>query len=357
VAFPVPRHRVELYGDAWCEAGTIVGNGPFALKQWHPRERVDLARNPLYHGRFSGNVREVELPCLPYPTDWPARLELYEADLLDALLVSNWPLAALELVRERHPSEYHSLPSLHTTALCVNVQRQPFDDVRVRQAFVYASDLRSLLAEAQGNHVDLATGGFVPPAMAGHSPQIGLAYDPDRARHLLDEAGYPGGYGFPQVEYLAMMTPSVATGMARLQQKLQETLGVSVSYKVVEWTSYYKQLESKPPHIGWMTWSANTPDPDDFLRVAFRHFQRYFGWHHDLYERLVEGARRLPDPQARLKLYRQADTILVQEAAVLPFIHNPTIRLVKPWVKRWPFSPLHGVSVWTSLKDVVLAPH
>jgi oligopeptide transport system substrate-binding protein len=120
---------------------------------------------------------------------------------------------------------------------------------------------------------------------------------------------------------------------------------------------YYKELESDPPHIGWMTWSANTPDPDDFLRVGYRHIQRYFGWHDDLYDRLVDGARQVTDPEARLRLYRQADAILVQEAAILPFIHNPTIRLEKPWVKRCPLSSLVGVSVWTSLKDVVLAPH
>ena len=357
VAFPVPRHCVEQCGDAWCEAGTIVGNGPFVLKRWHPRERVDLARSPLYHGRFGGNVREVELLCLPYPTDWQARLELYESGLLDVLMISNWPRQGIELARRRHPDEYRSLPSLHTTAICINVRRPPFDDVRVRQAFAHAVDRRSLLADAQGDSVELATGGFVPSAMAGHSPQISLAYDPERARRLLAEAGYPGGRGFPEVEYRAFMTPNVTAAAARWTRNLQEVLDVSVRWTIVDWNEYYQGFDRQPPHIGFITWSANTPDPDDFLRVAYRHIQRYFGWGHDLYEQLVEGAKQVTDPEARLRLYRQADAILVREAAIVPFIHNPTVCLIKPWVKRYPLSPLAGVSAWTSLKDVVLAPH
>ena len=91
--------------------------------------------------------------------------------------------------------------------------------------------------------------------------------------------------------------------------------------------------------------------------MAYRHIKRYFGWRHDLYEQLVEGAKQVIDPEARFRLYRQADAILVREAAIVPFIHNPTVCLIKPWVKRYPLSPLTGVSAWTSLKDVVLAPH
>ena len=357
VAFPIPQHRVEQFGDAWCEAGNVVGNGPFVLKRWHPCEHVELARSPLYHGRFSGNVQEVDLTCLLYPTDWPARLELYESGLIDMLMISNWPREGIELARRRHPNEYRSFPSLHTTATCVNVCRPPFDDVWVRQAFAYAVDRRTLLAEVQGDSVELATGGFVPPAMTGYTPQIGLAFDPARARRLLAEAGYPDGRGFPEVEYLAFMTPNVTRVATRLAQNLREVLGVSVHWTIVDWMEYYARFEHQSPHVGYITWSANTPDPDDFLRVAYRHIQRYFGWQHDHYERLVAEGRLVADPDARLRIYRQADAILVHEAAIVPYIHNPTNCLVKPWVKRYPLSPLTGVSAWTSLKDVVLAPH
>lgn len=357
VAFPVPRHCVARYGDDWCEAERIVGNGPFLLKQWHPRRRVDLARYPLYHGRFGGNVHEVELLCLPYPTEWRERLALYEQDQLDILYIGNWPVEGIETARRRHPNEMRCQAGMHTTATCFNTNRPPFDDVRVRQAFVHALDRQGLLAAIQGDSVDPATGGLVPPAMAGHSAHIGLPFDPARARQLLTEAGYPGGRGFPEVEMCAVMTPNTSLTMVRWAQALRETLNISLQWTAVDWLSYYQRLERRPPHVGMLIWSADYPDPDNFLRVAYRHSQRYFGWRNTEYERLIDGARQLADPAARLRLYRQADTILVREAAIVPYLHNPALHLVKPWVHHWPQSALGTLSMWTALRDTVIAPH
>jgi ABC-type oligopeptide transport system substrate-binding subunit len=357
VAYPVPRHRVEEHGDAWCEAAHIVGNGPFVLKRWHPRERVDLARNPFYHGRFLGNVEEVELLCLPYPTDWPARLQLYDEDRLDLLGLGSWPREGIEVACRRHPDELCRQPAFHTAAVCLNVRRPPFDDVRVRQAFVQAADGQGILRQMQGDTVDPATGGLVPPAMAGHSPHIGLAYDPERAQRLLAEAGYPGGQGFPEIEYLVAMTPNASATTVLWLRILKEALGVAVRVKVVDWMEYYQRLEAEPPHMGYITWAADTPDPDNFLRVAYRHIQRYFGWRDEEYERLIEEARQPAEPAARLALYRQADGILVQEAAIMPYTHTPILHLLKPWVKRCPVSPLSTLSTWTSLRDTVMVPH
>ena len=84
-----------------------------------------------------------------------------------------------------------------------DVSRPPFDDVRVRRAFVLATDREALVKAARPDCFP-ATGGFVPPGMPGHSPGIGLPYDPGQARRLLAEAGYPGGQGFPVVECLTL---------------------------------------------------------------------------------------------------------------------------------------------------------
>lgn len=356
-AFPVPMHHVEQYGDAWCEAGNIVSNGPYLLERWHPRVRVDLVRNPHYHGRFSGNAHRVELLCLPYPTDWRERLALYDAGELDYLFIGNWPVEGVAEVERHHLADYRRTPSLHTTSTCFNVRLPPFDDRRVRQAFALASDIGIFLAKGPIRSQEAVIGGFLPAAMAGYSPAIALGYNPERARDLLTEAGFPGGCGFPEVRYYTMMTPGSSAVHQTLVSALEEVLAVKIHFELLEWRDYHRRLETDPPHIGLHTWAANYPDPDDFMRVAYRHIQHHFGWRDEQYESLVEEAWTLTDQQERLRLYRQADAILVREAAIVPIMHAPTSCLIQPWVERLVISPLSTLSLWTSMCDVVIRPH
>jgi len=98
-------------------------------------------------------------------------------------------------------------------------------------------------------------------------------------------------------------------------------------------------------------WSAHYPDPDDFLRVGFP--WKTTGWRNEVYDRLVEEARRVTDQGERMRLYGQADRILVEEAPIFLAIYNRAHLLVKPWVKKHPALPLYR---WF-LKDVIIEPH
>ncbi|MEZ4769148.1 MAG: ABC transporter substrate-binding protein [Caldilineales bacterium] len=355
--FPVPKHRVEQHGDAWCEADKIVGNGPYLLERWHPRTRVDLVRNPTYHGCFGGNAHRVELLCLPYPTGWQERLALYEAGELDYLFIANWSPAGLAEAARLHGVEYRRMPSLHSTSTCFNVRLPPFDDRRVRQAFAMAMDMSIIMPTSGFRCPERITGGFLPASMPGYSPDIALTYNPERARALLAEAGFPGGRGFPEVRDYVIMTPGSEGLRDTIETEYQRVLGVKTHCEILEWRDYHHRLATDPPHIGLDTWAANYPDPDDFMRVAYRRIQRYFGWRDPEYENLVDKARTLTDQNERIKLYRQADAILVREAAIVPNMHSPTACLIQPWVEGLFISPLSTMSLWTSLRDVILRPH
>ncbi len=219
----------------------------------------------------------------------------------------------------------------------------------MRQAFALVIDREILANIVMKGYVFPATGGFVPLGMPGHSAEIGLPYDPERARDLMAEAGYPGGRGFPSVNSLTRSTSRPYPKY--LQEQWRENLGVEITWEALELATLLDRLRKDPPHVFLTGWGADYPDPDNFLRVGFP--WQASGWWNEEYDRLVEKARRITDQGKRIKLYRQADRILVEEAAIIPLYHERLDLLVKPWIRRYPASAVGG-PIW---KDVIIEPH
>jgi oligopeptide transport system substrate-binding protein len=250
----------------------------------------------------------------------------------------------MERLRQAHAGEYVLLPTLSTFYLVFDVTRAPFHDRRVRRAFAHALDRDLLVGLTLAGCYFPASGGIVPPGMPGHSAGIALPYDPERARELLTEAGYPGGQGFPSVRMLTW--PRYEGSSQDLQAQWREELGVEIPFGTLEWAQYLDRVYSDPPRLFWKSWIADYPDPDSFLRVAVR---QHGAWSNETYDELVEKARRVTDQAERMKLYRQADRILVEEVPILPLSYERIPFLVKPWVRRF--------ADWTAWKDMVIDPH
>jgi oligopeptide transport system substrate-binding protein len=100
-----------------------------------------------------------------------------------------------------------------------------------------------------------------------------------------------------------------------------------------------------------MGYTADYPDPDNILRVF--EWKRNTHWKKDTYERLVDEARKVMDQEERMKLYKQADRILIEEAPVIPLVYGRYHMLVKPWVKKLIFSAIDP-PFW---KDITIEPH
>jgi ABC-type oligopeptide transport system substrate-binding subunit/class 3 adenylate cyclase len=346
--YPVPRHVVEAYGDDWTDPEKIVTNGPFTLLSWRRGSSMVLTRNPRYHGRFSGNLNQVELSLFP-AGEWLVPQEMYEADQQDVFWLHFREPEDMERILNRHAGEYVSPRLAAAHYLVFNPTTEPFDDPKVRQAFAYAVDREALMDTIMGGFLTPARGGCVPPGMPGHSPGIALPYDPERARQLLAEAGYPRGQGFPVVDYVTRyLNRAIAQ---QLCAQWTEVLGVEIRLEAMHWEEYLDLLYMEDrPHLWSMGWVGDYPDPDNYLRVAL---QRFTEWHHEGYLALVEQARRALDQGERMGLYAQVEQILVQEVPMLPLFYLRWHMLLKPWVKRYPTSVGYDL-YW---KDVVLEPH
>jgi oligopeptide transport system substrate-binding protein len=344
--YPVPRHVIERHGPAWTEPGIIVSNGPFRLVDRVPGERIILERNPTYHGRFTGNVRRVECAILSGPS--ARHMKLYDQDELD--ICGDLPSTEISHARQRYAEEYVSGPKLSVDFVGFDLSRPPFDDERVRRAFVMGTNRETLAHVSLRGYAFPATGGLIPPGMPGHSPGIGLPYDVRAASELMAEAGYAEGRGFPEIACLARDDPGHDLLCAHLQAEWRENLGVAIEWEEVEWAHFPDRMVRERPHL-WMTgWWADYPDPDDYLRVQWWTSP---AWRNPSYERLVEEARRVSDQEERLRMYREGDRILVEEAPLLPLTYLRFHCLVKPWVRRYRTSPLK----WWFWKDVIVEPH
>jgi len=350
VTCPVPRHVVEAHGEAWTEADHLVTNGPFRLVSWQRERRVVLARNPRYHGRFTGNVQRVELYLLVTPQAKAAKLEMYEQDGLD--IISFWwglPPAKMERTRLQHAGEHVSAPQLYTRYLGFNTALPPFNHPQVRRAFAHAIDRETLANVLMRGYATPATGGFVPPGMPGHTPGIGLKYDPERARYLLAQAGYPMGRGFPHVDWL--MHRGTGSLADYLQAQWRTVLGITISRQTVTWETYLERLFAQPPQMFFWGCLADYPDPDYFLRLGDH--RRLTRWQSRSYDDLVEQARRVMNQAERMKMYREADMMLIERAPLIPLVYSRRDVLLKPWVQAYPTSAFK----WWFWKDVVMARH
>ena len=351
-AKPIPRHVIQKYDAGWTDPDKIVTNGPFQLVSWKPGEYLVIARNPNYHGRIIGNVEQVKISL---GDDQLRQLEQYLADELDVLYTfSHLPPEIQAGLRAELGSEYRSGPDLGTWFVGFVLSRPPFNDRRLRRALALATDRNNLARVVRRGSVQPASGGFLSPVHAAYSEGIALPYDPEQARRLLAEAGYPGGLGFPTVELLnGHASLSVEADLRYLQTQWRQQLGIHMVWETIsEMSAFLQRIEQDPPHLFYEGWTGPHTDPDDFLRETTLVWKQA-RWRDQRYFKLVNEARMQADWKDRLALYRQADRMLIEEAVLIPLAYSQNQFLIKPWVKRFAYT---SIPRWF-FPEVILQPH
>jgi len=350
--FPVPRHAIEKFGEDWVSIENLVINGPFKIDTFEPDQLLMFSRNPGYHGQFSGNVQQVEVHILDAESSMPAnlQLEMYENNELDVVMLWSLPPAEMARIQLKYSDDYRFVPGFATRYIGFDLTRPPFDDVRVRRAFVMAVNIKAMVDVVMGEYAFPATGGFVPQGMPGYSADIGLPYDPEHARQLLAEAGYPDGHGFPTVEW--MIGYGHTQIVKHLQNQWHENLNIDIPAEaMLKEKKHYARLSKNPPHMYIMGWVADYPDPDNFLRVSC--VSSLEQWQNQAFNSLLEEARQVRDQNQRMKLYQQADKLLVEDAPIFSLFYPWFHFLVKPWVTGYPTSPIRPF-FW---EDTIIEPH
>ncbi len=318
----VPRKLIDKYGEDWMRVRPLPDSGPYLLERWRLNDKIRLVKNPYYWD--AANTKSAVVDLLPISAPSTA-LNLYSSGEADIIWDrDNLPYELTDVLSKR--PDFHTFPYLATYFIRCNTTRPPFNDLRVRKALALTIDKRRLVerflggGEAPADHL-------VPDGTANYDPAPGLGYDPQEARRLLAEAGYPGGKNFPAVSYLF----DSASGGGKIHLKLgtemqhmwEQQLGIHIELKEMEKRVYLDAQNHLDYNLTRSSWVGDYNDPNTFLDL-FRgnNGNNRTGWKNARYDDLMERADREGDLPRRAALLKQAETILVRdEAPIIPIYY------------------------------------
>jgi ABC-type oligopeptide transport system substrate-binding subunit/class 3 adenylate cyclase len=348
ITYPLPKWRISRLGKAWWKPETIISNGPFRLGSLNESE-ISLIRNRGYFTNFNGNIDRVEYRFFD---DGDSRLRRYLEGRVDVAYCYQE-----DKIPDEIRSEYlSSALQLGLTMLLFLPTRRPLNDCRVRKALAHALDRGILLKRIGSGRCAPAYGGIIPLGMAGHSPGIALPHNPDLARNLLADAGYPGGSGCPQVTMGYYQGVHGRKALEEILNQWRVTLGIDAALKEIPRIKGVDPDALQEYDIVLEGWFADFPDPHAFLLPAEYHDKlRRLGWDDPSYDEIARSASHITNRPQRMSLYRRADSILVAEQAlVIPLEYgNVASELVKPWVRNFRTNSMS----WTTLREVTIDPH
>ncbi|MBI2433041.1 MAG: peptide ABC transporter substrate-binding protein [Candidatus Hydrogenedentes bacterium] len=349
--YPVHRATIEKFGSAeergnrWTRAGNHVGNGPFLLEEWRPNEFIRVRKNPNYWDTQQVHLEGIEF----YPIQ---DLQTEERSFRSGKLqwTQEVPLHQVKVYQVEHPELITVHPYLGTYYYRLNVTRPGLNDVRVRRALSLALDREELTrnvlqaGEAPAFH-------FVPPEIKGYTSTSTVEYDPEKARQLLAEAGYPQGQGFPALEILYNTMESHKTIAETVQRMWKEQLGINVQLLNQDWKVYLDNLNSLNYDVARSGWISDFVDPLNFLETMLSNSgNNRTGWKSEAFDQLIAQSNATASPAERMRFLQQAEALLLEEMPLIPMYFYTRKYLIAPEVKGYVPNPL-GYIRW---KDIYL---
>ena len=327
---PVPRHVVKAHGDKWARPGNLVSNGPWTVTEWKARQHIKAVRNAHYWDQAAIPFDRITFRISQ--ESGPAH-NMYVANEID-FLEQRVPETHLPTyLKTQHP-ELRTSPYLGVYFYVINVKAKPFDDARVRKALDLAIDKAkigtSVVKGDQEAAWDVVHHGL---SSMGYDP-VGGKYDPDRARELLAEAGYPGGKGFPHFRITYNTVETHKSIAEFVQQQWKQNLGIVCALDNMEWKVLLKKLSSKDFEISRYGWIGDFADPMTFLDLwEGDNPNNHANWKEPEFDALIASARREADPKTRMKLLNQASRIIAREVPVIPIYFYVQHDMTKPWLR------------------------
>ena len=335
--YPVHQATVEKFGSAdqrgtrWTYEGNIVGNGAFQLRDWKINRRVVVERNPYYWN--ADNVRLNEI--VYYPTENAITEErMFRAGQLH--YSGTVPADKIATYQSNNDPALRIDPYLGIYFYRINVETPQLQDKRVRRALGMTID-RDQLTQRILKAGQIPAYAITPPGTMSYYPESDLRFDPEAARQLLTDAGYPNGEGFPSTEILYNTSEGHRKLAVAIQQMWKKHLNIDVTLLNQEWKVYLNSVSMKDYQIGRAGWIGDYVDPNNFLDMFLCNGgNNRTGWCNPVYDELIlKHAPEAKTQEERLEIFTQAEKMLLADMPVIPIYIYTSNNLVDPSVKNF----------------------
>jgi len=312
--FVVPRHADAT--PTWQSPDAFVGSGPYVVDGLDGADLVLRANEQYVAG--APPIDEIR---------WVAGVDgdaasAFAAGTLDLAGVPGWDATWIAYDSELGP-RLHAADPLTISYFGFDTTRPPFDDARVRRAFLLALDRGRLVPLAEGAASQPAAS-LVPPAVwpEGFAPD--LEVDPDRARGLLDEAGYAD-----RADLGTIVVNGSGLGVEPAVATWREELGVEIAIETTDFRDFLEVLDERPPNIFTVNWIADYPSPHALygLLLDAGAASNWGDWRDPVFVELLEAAAAAPIDETGVA-YAAAEAYVAEQAPVIPWAYGETWWLV-----------------------------
>ena len=313
----------------WTKAKHFVGNGPFQLESWKLNNAITVNRNPHY--REAGSVHLNGIHFMPINSETEERA--FRAGQIH--ITSSIPTARIDWYRSNRPQNIRFDPYLGIYYYLINTSNGPLKDPKVRQALAYSIN-REQLTEYVLKGGQKPAYHFTPPNTGGYTAEVGFSYDPEKARALLAEAGFPNGQDFPTFELLYNTSESHKTIAEAIQQMWKKELGIEISLYNQEWKVYLDSRQKSEFDIARAAWIGDYLDPYTFLSLGISDSgNNHSHWKSDHFDALMKATTQTLDPTLRFQLFQQAESELIEAMPFIPLFFYVRSLLIDESVQGW----------------------
>jgi oligopeptide transport system substrate-binding protein len=331
-AYPADKAVITKFADKAYDAGNLVGNGPYILKEDAPKDHITLVANTAYTLTPKPIIQTLTMRFID---DSSQALNAYKNGELDETDVPGTS-AAQVLADPTLSKQVQKFARQNTRGIEFNDTEKPFDNPKVRLAIAKAVD-RDALAKVVFQGVVAPGATWLPPGLAGYDKanEDIQKYDPAAAKQLLSDAGYPNGANFPTFKMILTQSVTNQNLFDFLSKQLKDNLNITIQADIVDSKTRSQRYTNQQFDLYWGGWNGDYPNADDWTNDLWTTggTTNKPGYSNKDFDACVAKAKVESDAKTQATDWSACDKIFLSDAALAVMEHDLLVQLFQPKVK------------------------